>query len=68
MACLFRQSLTALRLRWGVPFTSIAVLLRPFTGHHLLRGRYLELGLDGKMEMSFRYQVILIWQIPEPFS
>ena len=54
----------ALRLRWGVPFTSIAVLLRPFTGHNLLRGRYMELGLDGKMEVSFRYRVIRIWQIP----
>jgi hypothetical protein len=58
------QYRTALRLRWNVPFTSIAVLLRPFTGHNLLRGRYLELGLDGKMEVSLRYRVNRIWQIP----
>jgi predicted transposase YdaD len=58
------QYRTALRLRWSVPFTSIAVLLRPFTGHNLLRGRYLEPGLDDKIEISFRYRVIRIWQIP----
>ena len=39
-------------------------MLRPFTGHNLLRGRYLEPGLDGKLELSFRYQVIRVWQIP----
>ena len=58
------QYRTALRLRWLVPFTSVAVLLRPFARHNSLRGRYLEPGVDGKVEVSFRYRVIRIWQIP----
>lgn len=58
------QYRTALRLRWGVPFTSVAVLLRPFTNHKLLQGRHSEPGPDGKIEVSFRYRVVRVWLIP----
>ena len=58
------QYRTALRLRWGVPFTSVAVLLRPFTDHKRLQGRHLEPGPDGKIEVSFRYRVVRVWLIP----
>lgn len=58
------QYRTALRLRWGVPFTSVAVLLRPFTDHKRLQGRHSEPGPDGKIEVSFRYRVVRVWLIP----
>jgi predicted transposase YdaD len=50
--------------RLELPVCTVAVLLRPFGGHGLLRGRHVMRGPDDELLLDFRYRTLRIWTLP----